>query len=57
MQRTLKELAVFVQARLIGDGSVQVSGIASIKTASAMDLVFVEDAENLDLALKSLQPR
>jgi UDP-3-O-[3-hydroxymyristoyl] glucosamine N-acyltransferase len=53
MQRTLRELAVFVQARLIGDESVQVGGIASIKTASAMDLVFVEDAENLDLALKS----
>ena len=49
----IKEIAESVQARLVGDGSVQVSGIASIKTALAADLVFVEDAENLDLALKS----
>ena len=53
MQRTIKEIAESVQARLVGDGSVQVSGIASIKTASAVHLVFVEDAENLGLALKS----
>src|SRR3954453_11530769 len=53
MHSTLKEIAEFVQARLTGDGSVQVNGIASIKAASASDLVFVEDAENLDLALKS----
>ncbi len=53
MQSTLKEIAEFVQARLVGDGSVQVSGIASIQAASAMDLVFVESGENLDSALKS----
>ena len=53
MQSTLKEIAESVQARLVGDGSVRSSGIASIKTASTKDLVFVEDAENLDLALKS----
>jgi len=53
MQRSLKEIAESVQARLSGDGGVQVSGIASIKTASAADLVFVEDSENLDLALAS----
>jgi UDP-3-O-[3-hydroxymyristoyl] glucosamine N-acyltransferase len=53
MQSTLKEIAALVQARLIGDGSVRVGGIASIKAASATDLVFVEDAENLDSALQS----
>ena len=53
MHSTLKEIAELVQARLVGDGSLRVSGIASIKTASASDLVFVEDAENLDSALQS----
>ncbi len=53
MQSTLKEIAAFVQARVIGDESVAVSGIASIKSASAADLVFVEDAGNLDLAFRS----
>lgn len=53
MHSTLREIAELVQARLVGDGSVRVSGIASIKAASASELVFVEDAENLDLALQS----
>jgi UDP-3-O-[3-hydroxymyristoyl] glucosamine N-acyltransferase len=53
MHSTLKEIAELVQARLVGDGSVRVSGIASIKTASASDLVFVEDGENLGTALQS----
>jgi UDP-3-O-[3-hydroxymyristoyl] glucosamine N-acyltransferase len=53
MQSTLEEIAAFVQARLIGDGSIRVSGIASIKDASTDDLVFVEDPENMESALKS----
>jgi len=53
MQSTLKEIAESVQATVVGDGATQVSGIASIKTASTKDLVFVEDAENLESALNS----
>ena len=53
MQSTLKEIAESVQARLVGDGEITVEGIASIKSASAKDLVFVEDAENLASALNS----
>jgi len=53
MQSTLKEIAESVQATVVGDGATQVSGIASIKTASSKDLVFVEDAENLESALNS----
>src|SRR5690349_18952598 len=53
MQSTLKEIAESVHARLVGDGATVVEGIASIKTASAKDLVFVEDTENLDSALNS----
>ena len=53
MPCTLKEIAALVQARLIGDGSVRVGGIASIKGASPTDLVFVEDEEALEAALNS----
>jgi UDP-3-O-[3-hydroxymyristoyl] glucosamine N-acyltransferase len=53
MESTLKDIAESVQAKLIGDGAIRVEGIASIKTASANDLVFIEDAENLDAALNS----
>ena len=53
MQSTLNEIAESVQATVVGDGATQVSGIASIKTASSKDLVFVEDAENLESALNS----
>ena len=53
MARTLKEIAEFVQARLVGDGSVVVSGIASVETATAADLVFAQDEKNLEVALQS----
>jgi UDP-3-O-[3-hydroxymyristoyl] glucosamine N-acyltransferase len=52
-KRSLREVAEFVQGRVVGDGTVQVSGISSIQAASAGDLVFVEDEKNLRLALKS----
>ena len=53
MARTLKEIAEFVQARLVGDGSVVVAGIASVETATAADLVFAQDEKNLEVALQS----
>jgi UDP-3-O-[3-hydroxymyristoyl] glucosamine N-acyltransferase len=53
MVRTLKEIAEFVEARLVGDGSVQVTGVASVQTASPGDLVFVQDDKNLGAALQS----
>lgn len=39
--------------RLVGDSSLQVSGVASIESASADDLVFVEDEKHLPAALES----
>jgi UDP-3-O-[3-hydroxymyristoyl] glucosamine N-acyltransferase len=51
--RSAQEIAGFVQARLVGDGAVELSGIASIRSAVRGDLVFVEDERNLDLALQS----
>jgi len=46
-------LAESVGARVLGNGTVEVSGISSIRSASAGDLVFVEDERNLRLALES----
>src|SRR5207245_4930040 len=53
MKRSLKELAELVQARLLGDGEVEVTGIASMHSAVTGDLVFVEDEKNLAKALQS----
>jgi len=53
MERTAKEVADFVHARLIGDGSVRLRGIASVASAASGDLVFVEGEKNLAQALHS----
>lgn len=53
MKRSLSSLAESIQAQLVGDGAVEVSGIASIPQATAEDLVFVEDEKHLRLALES----
>ncbi len=53
MKRKVKDIAEAVKARLLGDGDIQVSGVASIVSASANDLVFVEDEKHLSQALKS----
>ena len=53
MPRTLQEIADAVGARLIGDGSRTVSGVASIAAAGPNDLVFVEDEKYLAAALQS----
>lgn len=53
MKRSLQEIATAVDARLLGDGRVEVSGVASIESATADDLVFVEDEKHLAAALRS----
>jgi UDP-3-O-[3-hydroxymyristoyl] glucosamine N-acyltransferase len=53
MERALKEVAEFVGASLNGDGRAMVSGVASLQSAKIGDLVFVEDAKNLQSALAS----
>ncbi len=52
-KRSLEEIASNIGARLHGDGRVAVTGVASIASASPGDLVFVEDENNLRLALQS----
>ena len=53
MKRSLREIAELVQARLLGDGEVEVTRIASMHSADTGDLVFVEDEKNLAKALQS----
>src|ERR1700674_3083225 len=49
----LKAVAEFVGGRVIGDDDTPLSGISSIESATPGDLVFVEDAKNLQAALES----
>jgi UDP-3-O-[3-hydroxymyristoyl] glucosamine N-acyltransferase len=53
MQRTLKEVADYLGARLIGDAELKVSGVASVQTARPGDLVFVEDSKFVRKTLES----
>ncbi len=53
MKRTLREIGETVGARLLGDGDVQLGGVASIVSASAGDLVFVEEEKYLSQAIRS----
>jgi UDP-3-O-[3-hydroxymyristoyl] glucosamine N-acyltransferase len=53
MKRSLLSVAQSVQAQVLGDGAVEVSGVASIAQATAADLVFVEDEKSLRAALES----
>ena len=53
MKRSLQQIAEVLGARLIGDGRVEVSGVASLASASKDDLVFVEDEKHLNAALQS----
>jgi len=53
MKRSLQQIAEAVDARVQGDGSVEVGGVASIGSASQHDLVFVEEEKYLLRALES----
>jgi UDP-3-O-[3-hydroxymyristoyl] glucosamine N-acyltransferase len=51
--RSVKEVAEFVQARVLGDETVPLTGISSVQSAVPGDLIFVDDQKNLRLALES----
>src|SRR5437867_3374684 len=53
MNRRIAEIAEAVGARVIGDTSIEVSGISGIATASAGHLIFAEDKSSLSSALQS----
>jgi UDP-3-O-[3-hydroxymyristoyl] glucosamine N-acyltransferase len=53
MKRSLREIAESLQARLIGDGKIEIAGVSSLESASPNHLVFVDDEKHLAGALKS----
>ena len=53
MNHSVDEIAEFVGARLVGNGNVDIHGIASLHSALSGDLVFIEDEKNIDAALTS----
>jgi UDP-3-O-[3-hydroxymyristoyl] glucosamine N-acyltransferase len=53
MKQTLRDLAEKLGCRLLGEGSVTVSSLSSLQSATGESLVFVEDIMHLDAALKS----
>jgi len=53
MKRSLREIAESLQARLIGDGKIEIAGVSSLESSSPNHLVFVDDEKHLASALKS----
>ena len=53
MKRSLDQIARAVGGRLVGDGSSQVAGVASLQSATPDDLVFVSEEKYLAEALGS----
>jgi UDP-3-O-[3-hydroxymyristoyl] glucosamine N-acyltransferase len=53
MERTLREIATAVEARLIGDNRAELRRVSSLESASEHDLVFVDDEKHLAAALSS----
>jgi UDP-3-O-[3-hydroxymyristoyl] glucosamine N-acyltransferase len=53
MPQTLQSIAVFTASRLIGDGRIEISQLASIEHAKPGDLVFVQADRYLEDALNS----
>ena len=53
MKLTLRDLAEKLNCHLLGDGSITVTTVSSLQSAKSNNLVFVEDAQNLDAALRS----
>jgi UDP-3-O-[3-hydroxymyristoyl] glucosamine N-acyltransferase len=53
MKRSLHQIAEAVGARLLGEGRVEVSSVASMESATPDDLVFVDEEKHLAAALQS----
>jgi UDP-3-O-[3-hydroxymyristoyl] glucosamine N-acyltransferase len=53
MKRSLKQIADALGARLVGADQEEISGVASIESATSNDLAFVEDEKHLAAALQS----
>ncbi len=52
MKRSLLEIAKLVNARVEGNGAVEIGGVASLRTARLGDLVFIEEEKHFDIAMQ-----
>ena len=53
MKQTLRDLAEKLGCHLLGDASITVTTVSSLQSATSESLVFVEDPQYLDAALRS----
>ncbi|HKB98395.1 MAG TPA: LpxD N-terminal domain-containing protein, partial [Terriglobales bacterium] len=53
MKQTLRDLAEKLDCRLLGEGSITATQVSSLQSATSHSLVFVEDVQHLDAALRS----
>ena len=53
MSQTLQAIAEFTASRLIGNGALEITKIASVVHSQPGDLVFVESARHMELAMNS----
>src|SRR6267378_4835609 len=53
MKQTLRDLAEKLGCSLLGDSSITVTSVSSLQSATSDSLVFVDDAQHLDAALRS----
>jgi UDP-3-O-[3-hydroxymyristoyl] glucosamine N-acyltransferase len=53
MKQTLHDLAEKLSCHLLGDSSITVTAVSSLQSATSTSLIFVEDAQHLDTALRS----
>lgn len=53
MRHSVKDVAEYVHARVVGAGDIELTGISSIVSASPGDVVFVEDEKHLCQAIES----
>jgi UDP-3-O-[3-hydroxymyristoyl] glucosamine N-acyltransferase len=53
MGKPINDLAEKIGARVVGDGSVEATAVASVAAAGKSDIVFAEDEQNFAAALKS----
>ncbi|HSZ63138.1 MAG TPA: UDP-3-O-(3-hydroxymyristoyl)glucosamine N-acyltransferase [Terriglobales bacterium] len=53
MKQTVRDLAEKLGCHLVGDGSITVSNVSSLQSATSESLIFVEDSKHLEAALAS----
>ena len=53
MAKTISELAQFVDARIVGDGEIEVHGVASLESAAPGEIAYLDDEKFLEAATRS----